>query len=114
MQSRVCLGLHDRSRVFGDKDFLWSLEDFAWSAAVVQINEKVQLGRGSGCGFTGVGGRETHTKCSWKNAAPGFQPLGYSWPELMMIYDSYRTFHPETSKPFTEEVCNIILTRYRW
>lgn len=88
--------------------------DFTWSAAVVQINEKVQLGRGSGCGFTGVGGRETHTKCSWKNAAPGLQPLGYSWPELMMIYDSYRTFHPETSKPFTEEVCNIILTRYRW
>lgn len=40
MQSRVCLGLHDRSGVFGDKDFFWSLEDFTWSAAVVQINEK--------------------------------------------------------------------------
>lgn len=42
--------MHDRSGVFGDKDFFWSLEDFTWSAAVVQINEKVQLGRGSGCG----------------------------------------------------------------
>jgi len=58
--------------------------------AVVQINDNVQLGRGSVCGLTGVEGREMHSKRSWKNAAPGFQPQGYSWPELMMIYESYR------------------------
>lgn len=45
----------------------------------------------------------------------GFPALGYSWAELMMIYESEQNaFHPETSEPFTEEVCNIILTRYRW
>ena len=56
MRSRACLGLDDRSIVFGDKDFIWSLEDFIWSAAVVQINDKVQLARGSGCGFTALEG----------------------------------------------------------
>lgn len=76
-------------------------------------NDKVQLGRGSG--FAEAGGKETRSECGWKNTAPGFQPLGYSWAELMMIYESEQnTFHPETSEPVTEEVCNIILTRYRW
>lgn len=75
----------------GTRIFIWRLKDFIWGAALVQMNDKVQLGGGSGCGFTEVGGREMHSKCSWKNAAPGFQPPGYSWPELMMIYESYRT-----------------------
>lgn len=91
MWSSDCLGLDDRSIVFGDKDFICSLEDFIWSAAVAQANDQVQLGKGPWCGFTGARGRETHCKCSWKNAAPGFQPLGYSRPELMMIYESCRT-----------------------
>lgn len=38
-----------------------------------------------------AGGRETHSKCSWKKAAPGSQRLGYSWLELMMMYEPYRT-----------------------
>lgn len=82
---RAGLGLDDRSRVFGNKRFIWSLRDFVWSAAVVQINVKVQEGRGSEGGFTGLAGREARSKCSCENAAPGFRLLGYSWPQLMMI-----------------------------
>lgn len=48
----------------GDKDFTWRPKDFIRDAAVVEINDRVQVGRGSG--FAEVGGKETHSKCSWK------------------------------------------------
>lgn len=64
-----------------------SRDDFIWGANKQQIKgNKAQLGRRSRAGR-----REPHSKCIWKDAAAGSQLLGYSWPELMMMYEPCRT-----------------------